>query len=231
MAKKRKLDIFSEEFIIKLLESLDEDGLRDLFHLIETLIKKESMYYRTIPTGKEFGVRSDLKKEVELKLPKVENSEPSETISALMRVIVEFIEGKGEMSIESILGIAEDKLSETLRKNIYLFENLLFKSDIFIKFVIYGSFTETKKLESWDYRININSLIIKKEEEKNLVHAPIGYLSLTYFDPRKGKNDIVNFILSKKFLKKFKKELDNFYDEFEIYENIINQKHKDNIDK
>ncbi len=115
MAKKRKLEVFSNEFTVKLLDSMEEDVLRDLFHFIETLVDNDNLRYRVIPMGIEFALFSDFENGTDFNVPKVENSNSTETIYALMRIIISFIEEKGEESIESILDITEDKSSEILR--------------------------------------------------------------------------------------------------------------------
>jgi len=223
MAKKRKLEVFSNEFAIELLDSMEEDVLRDLFHFIEALIDNDDLHYRVIPTGIEFAI-SDFENGTDFNIPKVENSNSEETIFALMRVIITFIEEKGEESIESILDITEDKSSEILRNNTTLLENLISNSESLLNFVIYGSFNKSMKLEKFDYNINLDSIIIKEKDKVHLIQAPVGNLSLKYYDPQKGKVNVANFSLTKIFLKKMKKEISMFYDEFEVYENIVKQK-------
>ncbi len=224
MTKKPKLEIFSEEFAIKLLESIDEDGLRNAFKSIETFINNGDLHYREVPAGKEFALYSNLEEEKKLKIPKVETYSSKDTINSLLMVIISFIEEKGEKSLESILNITKDKSSEILQNNLILLENLIFKNDIVLNFVIYGSLTRSKKLENYDYKINLESLIFKEKSNIRLVQAPIGYLNLNYLDPQKGKSKSINLAITKRLLKKFKKEINKFYDEFEVYENMINQK-------
>ncbi len=93
-----------------------------------------------------------------------------------------------------------------------------------LNFVIYGSFNKSMKLQKIDYNINLDSLIIKEKGKVHLIQAPVGNLSLKYYNPQKAKFNVVNISLTKIFLKKMKKEISKFYDEFEVYENIIKQK-------
>ena len=224
MAKKRKLDVFSNEFAVKLLDSMEEDVLIDLFHFIESLIDNDDLRYRAIATVIEFSMVPDFENRTDFTLPKVENSNSIETIYALMRIIIAFIEEKGEESIESFLDITEDKSSEILRNKTTLLENLISNSESLLNFVIYGSFNKSMKLEKFDYNINLDSIIIKEKGKVHLIQAPVGNLSLRYYDPQKGKINVANFSLTKVFLKKMKKEISMFYDEFEVYENIVKQK-------
>lgn len=224
MAKKSKLDPFSDEFAVKLLDSVEEDVLRDVFQFIEALVNEEKILYRVIPSGVEFSIQSDFEKDIGFKIPRVENSTSRETILALMRMIINFIEKKGEKRMESILDITEDQSSEILLNNISLLENLIFKSESLLNHVIYGSFNKSMKLEYFDYHINLDSLIINEKDKFRLIQAPIGYLSLRYYDPQKGKDNTVNLSLTKINLKEFKKEINKFYDEFEVYEKIVKQK-------
>ncbi len=224
MAKKRKLNVFSDEFVFKLLESIDEDGLRDVFQSIETLISNDNLIYRKLPGGKEFGLNIDLKEETNLTIPSVEKHKQKDTIYALMRFIIRYVEGNGEEQIESLLDRTDVSSTENLQNNLILFVNLVSKSDTVLNFIIYGSFSRSNKLENYSYNINLDSLIIKENNKNRLIQTPIGYLTLTYFNPKRGKTNVIDFSISKRLLKKFKKDINKFYDEFEVYENFAKQK-------
>ena len=226
MAKKSKIDAFSDEFAVKLLDSIEEDVLRDVFQLVETLINDEMIFYRVVPSGVELSMNTDFEKDLDLKIPRIANFTSRDTIIALMRVIISFIEEKGEKHIKSILDITEDQSSEILLNNISLLESLIIKSESLLSHVIYASFNKSMKFENFDYHINLDSLIINEKDKFHLIQTPVGYLSLKYYDPLKGKSNFVNLSLTKANLEEFKKDVNKFYDEFEVYEKFVKQKKK-----